>query len=54
MVRDRESFAHKLLAVTLAVKCFARDKENVVILLTMDKTTAIAYINKLGGTVPQN
>ena len=52
---ETESHLHinclELLAVTLAVKCFARDKENIVILLTMDKTTAIAYINKLGGTV---
>ena len=44
----------ELLAVTLAVKCFARDKENIMILLRIDNTTAIAYINKLSRTVPQN
>ena len=41
----------ELLAATLAVKCFARDKKDNTILLKMDNTTAIAYINKLGGTV---
>ena len=38
----------------MAVKCFTRDKEDIMILLRMDSTTAIAYINKLGGTVSQN
>ena len=55
---ETESHLHinclELLAATLAVKCFARDKEDIMILLRMDNTTAIAYINKLSRTVPQN
>ena len=41
----------ELLAATLAVKCFAKERTNLTILLRMDNTTAISYINKLGGTV---
>ena len=44
LVRDRESLAHKLPRTSssnIAVKCFARDKENIMILLRMDNTTAI-------------
>jgi len=44
LVRDRESLAHKLPRTSSsnnAVKCFARDKENIMILLRMDNTTAI-------------
>ena len=41
----------ELLAATLAVKCFAKDKRNIRIHLRMDNTTALNYINKLGGTV---
>ena len=55
---ETESHLHinclELLAATLAVKCFARDKEDIMILLRMDNTTAIAYINKRGGIVTQN
>ena len=40
----------ELLAAALAVKCFAKDK-NILIHLRMDDTTALNYINKLGGTV---
>ena len=36
---------------TLAVKCFVKDKRNIRIHLRMDNTTALNYINKLGGTV---
>ena len=38
----------KLLAATLAIKCFARDKTNIMILLKVDNITAISYINRLG------
>ena len=52
---NREKRMHinclELLAATLAIKCFARDKTNIAILLKVDNTTAISYINKLGGTV---
>ena len=41
----------ELLAAILAVKCFAKSKRSIKILLRMDNTSAIAYINKLGGTV---
>lgn len=41
----------ELLAASLAVKCFARGRENIAIHLKMDNTTALTYINKLGGTV---
>ena len=49
---NREKRMHinclELLAATLAIKCFARDKTNIAILLKVDNTTAISYINKLG------
>lgn len=38
-------------AATLAVKCFAKDKHDILIHLKVDNTTALTYINKLGGTV---
>ena len=41
------------LAAFLAVKCFARDRRGVTILLRMDNITAVTYVNKLGGTVSQ-
>ena len=50
LVRDRESFAHKLHRTSSSdtgCQCFGRDKENIVIILRIDKTTAIAHINKL-------
>ena len=39
------------LAAFHAVKCFVRDKKSITVLLRMDNTTAVAYVNKLGGTV---
>ena len=39
------------LAAFHAVKCFVRDRKNITVLLRMDNTTAVAYVNKLGGTV---
>ena len=41
----------ELLAAFLAVKTFTRGLNNVVVLLKMDNTTALTYINKRGGTV---
>ena len=39
------------LAAFHAVKCFVRDRKSITVLLRMDNTTAVAYVNKLGGTV---
>lgn len=40
----------ELLAAFFGLKCFAEDKANCDILLRIDNTTAIAYINHMGGT----
>ena len=39
------------LAAFHAVKCFVRDKRSITVLLRMDNTTAVTYVNKLDGTV---
>ena len=41
----------ELLAATLAVQTFAKQKQSISILLKLDNTTAVAYINRRGGTV---
>ncbi len=41
----------ELLAGAFAVKCFAKNQICLHIRFRMDSTTAIAYINKLGGTL---
>ena len=41
----------ELLAATLALKTFAKRTTGVSILLRLDNSTAVAYINNLGGTV---
>ena len=41
----------EMLAAFLAFKCFFREKRSIHVLLRMDNTSAIAYINKMGGTV---
>ena len=33
------------------MKCFVRDKKSIIVLLRMDNTTAVTYVNKLGETV---
>ena len=38
-------------AANLAVQTFAKTQSNIQILLLLDNTTAVAYINHLGGTV---
>lgn len=40
----------ELLAAFFSLKCFASDFKNCDIVLRIDNTTAIAYINKMGGT----
>lgn len=39
----------ELLAAFFALKCFANDLKNCEILLRIDNTTAISYINRMGG-----
>lgn len=39
----------ELLAVFFGLKCFAREKSNCNILLRVDNTTAISYVNRMGG-----
>ena len=41
----------ELLAATLAIKSYARERKNIHIHLMMDSMTALTYINKYGGTV---
>ena len=41
----------ELLAATLAVHIFLKNKSRISVLLRLDNTTAVAYINNLGGTV---
>ena len=40
----------ELLAATLAVQTFAKAKSSISIILKIDNTTAVAYINRMGGT----
>lgn len=40
----------ELLAALFALKCFASNLSNVKIIMRVDNTTAMAYINKMGGT----
>ena len=51
---QQERYMHinciELLAATLAVKTFAKAKTAMFILLRIDNTTVVAYINNLGGT----
>lgn len=39
----------ELLAIFLALKSLVRDKANCAILLRVDNTTAISYVNRMGG-----
>ena len=41
----------EIQAANLAVRTFAKDKSSILILLLVDNTTAVSYINHLGGTV---
>lgn len=40
----------EILAIFYGLKCFAKDLKNCKILLRVDNKTAVAYINKMGGT----
>ena len=55
VVSVREPDAYKLpielLAATLAVQTFLKHKTRLSVLLRLDNTSAVAYINNLGGTV---
>ncbi|XP_059062817.1 uncharacterized protein LOC131855559 [Achroia grisella] len=50
---DEEYLFHinylELLAIFMSLKCFARDMSHCSILLRVDNTTAISYINRMGG-----
>lgn len=48
---ERESHINylELLAVYLGLRTFARDMANCAILLRVDNTTAISYVNRMGG-----
>lgn len=39
----------ELMAIFLSLKCFAKHLQNCTILLRVDNTTAISYINRMGG-----
>nr|XP_046491856.1 uncharacterized protein LOC124223672 [Neodiprion pinetum] len=39
----------ELIATFMALKCFARDLSNCELLLRIDNTTAISYVNRMGG-----
>ena len=39
----------ELLAASLAVQTFTKQKSDITILLELDNTTAVAYINRMGG-----
>lgn len=39
----------ELIAVWMGLKCFAKESSNCEILLRVDNTTAIAYVNRMGG-----
>ena len=41
----------ELLAADLALKSFLKDQQGVTVLLQLDNSTAVAYINNLGGTI---
>ena len=51
--RERRSHINclELMAATLAIQTFAKSKTGISVLLRIDNTTAVAYINNLGGTV---
>lgn len=44
----------ELLSAFFGLKCFAKDLRDCNVLLRIDNTTAIAYINRMGGTRYKN
>lgn len=55
---DRGSRMHinclELLTATLAMQTFLKNKISLSVLLRIDNTSAVAYINNLGGTVSRD
>lgn len=47
--RDLHINALELLAAYFALRCFAKEERDCEILLRVDNTTAISYINRMGG-----
>ena len=43
----------EMMAATLALKTFAKDRTGISVLLRIDNMTAVAYINNQGGTVSE-
>ena len=43
----------ELIAATLALKTFVKNKSDLLVLLRIDNTTAVTNINNEGGTVPE-
>lgn len=41
----------EILAAFLAIRTFVKDQSDITVLIRIDNTTAVAYINHLGGTV---
>lgn len=58
LVVDRGSRMHinclELLTATLATQTFLKNKISLSVLLRIDNTSAVAYINNLGGTVSRD
>ena len=52
-LRERQHHINclEILAASLAIKTFARNQTDTSILILIDNTTAVSYINHLGGTV---
>ncbi|CAK1581282.1 unnamed protein product [Parnassius mnemosyne] len=50
-IQDKQNHINylELLAAYFGLKCFAKDLKNCEILLRVDNTTAISYINRMGG-----
>ena len=44
----------ELLAATLALRTFVKNKKGLSVLLKIDNTTAVAYINNQGGTISKD
>ena len=59
--RTRGSWSHQeqslhincleLLAATLEIQSFAKERSGISVVLKIDNTTAVAYINRRGGTI---
>lgn len=43
----------ELRAVELGLQCFAGQKRNIMVKLEIDNTTAVAFVNRQGGTASQ-